>query len=295
MSSNNSSGTAVLGLLSPAMFDAEDPIWRLPGLFKLTITPEIAASMLDSNTENRTISWRKVNDYAREMRKGNWRYNPADSICFDTSVVLRNGQHRLLAVMDSETAQEFSVATGVNPDVQDVMDSGMKRTTAHQLGLSGYDDSKHLASMGRVYLMWMAGTVTNNLRPPMTPDIRRWVEESEADALKFAISRGKQTSKLFPLRSGVVSAAAFSAYTRDPAAADLFFTALNEGVGLDKGHPVLTLRSYLIRHGQMKTRFLPHHQLWLVVSTWNTWRQGRTLVKIMSPSEWVGENFPRMK
>lgn len=276
-------------------FDPNAAEWREPSQFRMTVTAGAAALMLDSNTHNRPISWRKVNDYAREMKKGNWRYNPADALCFDVNGVLQNGQHRLLAVLDCEQAQDFAVATGVDPDVQDVMDSGIKRSTAHQLALSGYNEAKGLAATARIYLTWVNGTVTSSLRTPSTPDTRKWVQESDPEALNFAISQGKRVAGLFPLRAGIAGAAAFSAFVRDRHAAQEFFDALCDGVGLDKGHPVLTLRNYLTRQAQLKTRFTQHHQLWLLVSTWNSWRQGRTLGKIMSPSEWSAENFPRMK
>lgn len=277
------------------LFDSLSPWWRAPRQFRMRITRDIAALMLDSNPRNRPISWRKVNDYAREMEAGNWKFNPADSICFDPTGYLQNGQHRLLAVFDTGLAQEFAVATDVPMEVQDVMDSGLKRSTAHQLALSGYVDAKTIAAIARIFLLWEGGTIASSLRSSSTPDVRRWVEASDPVALEFSIVQAKRVSSLFSLRSGIVGAAAFAAYTKDPAAAKQFFEDLCEGVGLDKVHPVLTLRNYLTRQGQLKTKFAQQHQLWLLVSTWNTWRRGGTLVKIMSPSEWTSSNFPVMK
>lgn len=289
---------AVPGLTQVVLdrFDSMDPIWREPSQFKAAVAPEIAAQILDgTNHENRTISWRKVRDYSLEMRKGNWLYNPADAICMDWDNILRNGQHRLLAVIESDTTQEFAFATCTDPKAQDIMDSGVRRTTAHQLGMSGYEDPKALASIGRISLHWQEGTIISGLRAPSTPDIRKWVEEADEQALKFAVMHARRVSKFFPLQVGHTGAAAYQGYLKDSAAAETFFEALEEGVGLSKNHPILTLRNYLTRHGQLKTRLLPHHQLWLVVSTWNTWRAGRKLGKIMSPSEWSAETFPKMR
>lgn len=267
-----------------------------PAAQRMTITPETAMQILEKyNTHNRPLSQRKVNDWAREMEKGNWIYNPADAIVFDNALTLQNGQHRLWAVVQSEMPQDFLVSTGSEPEAQDIMDQQTKRTTAHQLALSGYDDAKSLATIGRIYLQWHEGNITNQMKRPSTPDIRLWVENASPEALAFAVRMGTDVSKLTPLNVGPVGAAAYSAYLKDAGAAQQFFTDLVEGVGLDKGHPVLTLSKYLQRQAANKVRVREHHQLWLLVSTWNTWRQGRRIGKIMSPSEWRGDTFPRMK
>lgn len=267
-----------------------------PDAQRMTITPEMAFQILtNNNTHNRPLSRRRVNDLSREMSKGNWRYNPADAIVFDNLRVLANGQHRLEAVVDSEISQDFLVVTGAHPEAQDVMDQQKRRTVAEQLSLSGYSDSKHLATISRIHIMWSEGNITNQMKRPSTLDVRHWVENAYPEAMSFAIASGVGVAKISPLNVGPVGAAAYSAYLKDSGAAEQFFHDMTEGIGLDKGHPVLTLTKYLQRQSQLGTRFREHHQLWLVVSTWNSWRQGRTLGKIMSPSEFKNDIFPRMK
>jgi hypothetical protein len=276
-------------------FDPQSPVWLSPRTFRLTVTPELAAQMLDTNKKNRPISWRKVNDHVREMQAGNWRYNPADALCFDTDGVLANGQHRLLAVLDCELAQDFLIATGVEPSVQDVMDNGLVRTTAHQLALSGYNDAKNLSALARVFLLWKNGTITSAMRRPSTVTVKDFLEKTDPQALEFALAQAKRVASATPLRAGIGGAAALAAYQLDPVAAQRFFDELIEGVNLDAHTPTLTLKNYLARHAALRTRFREPHQLWLLVSTWNSWRKGKTLVKIMSPTEWSASTFPDMK
>jgi hypothetical protein len=267
-----------------------------PGAERMTITPEMALQILtEYNTHNRPLSRRNVSKLAYEMEKGNWVYNPADAIVFDVNSKLANGQHRLNAIIEAELPQDFLVVTGADIDSQDVMDQQQRRTTAHQLALSGVSEAKNVATIARIYLMWTSGNISNQWKRPSTPDIRHWVESSDADALDFAVKTAIDVSKLTPLNIGPIGAAAYSAYVKDRGAAAQFFTDLVEGIGLDKGHPVLTLSKYLQRAANNGTRFREHHQLWLLVSTWNTWRAGRRIGKIMSPSDWKNDNFPRMR
>lgn len=289
--------TPVPTFLTAARLDLSHEGLRSPGVHgPVTVTPDMAAKILDAlNVRNRPISWRKVGDYSAEMLKGNWRYNPSDAIGIDVDAELANGQHRLLSVLESGTTQRFAFATGVEKDVQDVMDSGIRRTTAHQLSLAGYSDANALAAIARIVLRWNGKTLISGLRPPTTPDVRLFVEQADAEALKFAIDTGKRVAGLFPLRAGVVGAASYTAFGLDSTDAVRFFDDLCVGAGLSEGDPALTLRNYLVRQSALRTTFKVHHQLWLIVSTWNTVRAGRRLMKIMSPSEWNAESFPFMR
>lgn len=267
-----------------------------PDAQRMTVTPEMAYQILtEYNTHNRPVSRRRVNDLSREMTKGNWRYNPADAIVFDTERVLANGQHRLEAVVDAEIPQDFLVVTGAETGAQDVMDQQKRRTTGEQLALSGYENAKPLATIARIHIMWTEGNITNQQKRPSTLDVRHWVESAYPEGMRFAINSGAAVAKITPFNVGPVGAAAYSAYLKDSGAAEQFFHDLTEGIGLDKGHPVLTLTKYLQRQTQIGIKFREHHQLWLVVSTWNTWRAGRSIGKIMSPSEFKNDLFPKMK
>lgn len=93
----------------------------------MTITPEIAEEMLKRNANNyRAIDKRKVEMYAREMEKGLWEQN-YEAIQIDENGNLKNGQHRLLAIIRSGKPQEILVVRGVGKDVS-VFDIGKTRT-----------------------------------------------------------------------------------------------------------------------------------------------------------------------
>lgn len=66
----------------------------------IDITPEIAEGFLKLNTFNRFLRKSKVKEYALEMKNGRWKSN-GDTIVIGSDNVLKNGQHRLNAVVES--------------------------------------------------------------------------------------------------------------------------------------------------------------------------------------------------
>lgn len=93
------------------------------------ITPEIAQRYLKRNVSNyRKISKSKVAQYAQEMKAGRWQTN-GESIAFDESGRLKNGQHRLAAIMMAGIPVEMVVVRGVDNDVN-IYDVGSCRSLA---------------------------------------------------------------------------------------------------------------------------------------------------------------------
>ena len=102
------------------------------------ITPQIAKQYLQWNTNNtRKLNHAKVNMYAADMTNGRWQYN-GETVQFAVSGVLKNGQHRLAAIIKSGVPQRMLVVRGV-PDDVNVFDVGFVRSgqqIARQSGIS---------------------------------------------------------------------------------------------------------------------------------------------------------------
>lgn len=104
-----------------------------------TITPDKAVHYLKRNVDNyRKISKRKVQLYAEEMKAGKWQLN-GEAIVFDQTGRLKNGQHRLAAIVAAGVPIKMTVVTGVADDVV-IFDNGMNRTTMQMARASGCGD-----------------------------------------------------------------------------------------------------------------------------------------------------------
>ena len=77
------------------------------------ITPEQAQAYLDNNAKHREIRDFRVEKYAEKMAAGDWKLN-GKVIIFDSEGTLRNGQHRLTAVIQSGKPLTSLVVRGVS-------------------------------------------------------------------------------------------------------------------------------------------------------------------------------------
>lgn len=110
------------------------------------VTPAIAAKWLLLNTSNRPLSSTTVDNYAREMKLGNWIGCGADAVVFSTAGTLLNGQHRLAAVVKSGVSIEVAVRTGADPQSFVSMDQGKRRLAADHSCLNGIRHRSSVAS-----------------------------------------------------------------------------------------------------------------------------------------------------
>jgi hypothetical protein len=92
----------------------------------ISIDPAMAQQMLATSPGNRRVRRDTVYHYARAMGRGEWRIGQA--IEFDCLGQLRNGHHRLSAVIAYGHAVDFMVVTGLPEDVFATMDIGLNRT-----------------------------------------------------------------------------------------------------------------------------------------------------------------------
>lgn len=106
-----------------------------------TITPEIAKEYLKKNTANyrklTTLSWYKIDQYAEAMKAGKWQLN-GEAITFGKNGVLKNGQHRLAAIIRAGVPVKILVVYDIDDDV-DIYDRGKNRTDADIAHARGID------------------------------------------------------------------------------------------------------------------------------------------------------------
>lgn len=102
------------------------------------VTPEKAASYLKRNVDNyRKLSRAKVSQYAEEMKAGKWQLN-GETIVFDETGKLKDGQHRLAAIVSAKKAVRMTIITGVADDVT-IYDSGMTRSVRQIANAEGHE------------------------------------------------------------------------------------------------------------------------------------------------------------
>lgn len=107
----------------------------------IDITPEFAESLLKMNANNRPVKRKRVETYARDMINGKWEIN-GEPIIIDSNGNLKDGQHRLMAVIESQCTCTMAVIMGVNPDCT-IYDRGVNRSYKDIISMHYDENWKH--------------------------------------------------------------------------------------------------------------------------------------------------------
>lgn len=156
-----------------------------------TITPQVAAKYLQQNIKNyRPMSRAKIKQYAEDMKTGRWQLN-GESIQFDENGILKNGQHRLSAVIMAGVSIKMTVMRGVAEDVT-VYDLHTKRTALDVATASGLSVTKDYMSAINLLLL-----LRNGKMPTQIESAEYAVKhENELNRVKRCLLNGDYTKKL---------------------------------------------------------------------------------------------------
>lgn len=245
-----------------------------PVLQLMTITPALAAEWLDSNFGNRSVSQNHVERLGRSMKMGLWQVT-ADTIKFDSGRRLRDGQHRLWAVVESECTIQSWVAFGISDKSFDVIDTGRPRYAKDVLSIHEFKSSTALAAACRTLIIWeRTGTVTGHATSGMAP--------SNPEVLDYAITHPDVeigVQRALKVRSGGIPGgggmwgALLTIFGRiDDVDAQAFTDHVADGANLSAGDAILLLRNRLLGQRDAKAKLDQIEVAALVVKAWNAFR-----------------------
>jgi hypothetical protein len=196
----------------------------------VNMTPGMAKKRLSHNHSNRKIKPRKVRLYADMMRNGEWQLGP--TISFNGDGKLLDGQHRLLAIIESGVTVPMIELSGVPDGAQQYMDRGATRTISDCLHMfDGQKNPNKLVAIVRLVEVFESG-------------VKR---ELSLDGTRATLARYEPQLELLRCVDGwcglpgnVVAPCVYVASVL-PAALD-FLQSYSTLEGLKKGSPVLALR-----------------------------------------------------
>lgn len=244
---------------------------------QVTITPKVAAEMLEKNTCNRQISKSHVANLAREISEGRWKAN-GDTIVMNGERLI-DGQHRLLAIIEASVPVRTLLVTGVASDVFDTKDVGKRRLPGDALTVVGEKDVNNMAAAVGVLIRYEAGTIFPSKtsgsyvsNSEIVEGIAKYPGLRESLAAMYPLSIGRWMS------TSMAAACHYLFSQVDPVAATEFFSLLANGENLTRGNPVYQLRERLyefrVKRGTNPSRWLV---MALVIKAWNLHRSGATI------------------
>lgn len=151
-----------------------------------TITPQTAVSYLKANTDNyRKLRKSVVKRYAADMKAGRWQLN-GQPIVFGVNGMLKDGQHRLAAIVTAGVPVKMLVTRGIDDSVS-VYDVGLIRTANDISSASGLNTNPSILAAVNLLLNISKSNVSKT-------EVVQFAKEHEEDlnrAYKCACAGGK--------------------------------------------------------------------------------------------------------
>lgn len=235
------------------------------------IDPEKAREYLGFNTHNRAIRPRQVASYSRDILNHNWVWN-GESVKFDINGVLLDGQHRLAAIVETGVPLRLLVIRGLDPQSQETMDGGAKRTFNDVLKLRGEVNCAALAASVRKIALWERGerrhehSALTNYELLETLDNYPWVREGMPTAMRLN-SRANLPTSVAGLLYWL-----FTSIDHDDAV--YFFDRLCSDEGHESGDPIFELRRVLMSNDPVRDGRSRSYLTALAIKAWNKYRDG---------------------
>lgn len=282
-----------------------EPVWPSLTLDIEDVTPERAAAWLELNAElNRSPRVAKIQQYAHDMRTGNWEVN-GETVKFDRDGNLVDGQHRLAAVVESGVTVRMAVARGLAPESLKTIDTGISRRFADVLKIHGHGKDGNIVgtTVRRVWL-WDNGARANatggnrGSQNPTNADLLK-LYESDVAGFRMAGKRGRDVYEAARLLSTGTAGTAFYLLARvNYDDTNRFFDRFITGANLGTDHPILTLRQRLLRaRTDPAGRLTEPERLALIIRAWNGYRTETPMSKLMltHSGPLTNQNFPEPK
>jgi len=211
------------------------------------VTPAMATKWLNDNKNNRKLRPGIVERYSKDMKAGNWTMCPTPIVFYEDNL-LADGQHRLWAIIDSDTSQTFIIVRGFERAAGLNIDIGKNRDLVDNARIAGIADylTHTLLSVCRAVEdgCYSQGQYSNTERFELV--------ERHKDAGIFAVKYGPKGKFL---RNAMVLGAIARAYEAgvDRVRLQRFCEVVNTGFseGMNESAAV-SIRNYLQAKGQSR-------------------------------------------
>lgn len=234
------------------------------------ITPERAKEMLTVNICNRPVSKANLDGIVGGLKRGEWKHNH-QPIIFSKEGRLLDGQHRLMACVNTGISIKVTIEWGASADIFPTLDSGKARDNADTLGLLGEKNYILLSATLKVIRLYKRNGAPGEINSP------RKLTNTQIKVLleQYPLSR---RSVSYCNRSGfgsprILATGHFIFSEIDPELAEVFFEDLFRGSNLDSDDPVFQLRERVRSTAHIE----PCEQLALLIFAWNDRRRGKKI------------------
>lgn len=241
----------------------------------MTITPEKAKDFLAQNTRNRKIKPANLAVVKAALQRGEWKLN-GEAIKIARDGTILDGQHRLLACVETGISFRTLVIWDLPDETQETMDTGRARSPKDVLALRGHTNAVALASTAlgiiRSEQYSIKAVVQPGSKNPVTT--AQIVHRVESEPAIADVARFGQKFGRIGLPGRVASVLFYRLSEIDAEDAEFFFEKLLSGADLEEGSPILALRRQTLSSRDSKGEKSMVYLTAIVIKAWNKFRAG---------------------
>lgn len=249
----------------------------------------------ETNKNNRKVRQQWVDQLADDMIAGRWRGQNGEAIRFDTEGRLVDGQHRLWACVQSGTAFETLLVTGVDIEDYKTIGIGTKKGLVDFLGpVYGEKNPTLYAAALRLVHVWRTGRLKSGWKSLAHSISELETAYHDHPQLADSVAWVSNHKPVRVLLNGTY--AAFIHYAGflegKQAAVESFLDRVGSGLGLMEDDPAYQLRKFLLsQKGLTAGHRRPgrDYVLALAIKAWNAAKQGE---KMKALAFKVNEDWP---
>jgi len=256
------------------------PMAPKPTISFVTVTPDVAKRWLKGNTVNRNVRVAKVNQYASDMLAGRWTHSES-MICFTSDGKMVNGQHRLLAVIQSNCAITFAVQRNVPIEAMANMDTGAARIVSDVFRWNGEKNAPLLGSTAKFALIFTDGRIYKDNKVQATSHSALVDFVDIHPELRHSVSTAQHVYAHLDCAPTVLAVAHWIiAAANNAEVADHFLNQLGSRAGEGEGSAILALDRRLREIRRTRAKYTQREFLALLIKGWNHYATGKSVEKL---------------
>jgi hypothetical protein len=236
----------------------------------VTLTPVLAALLLERNPINRPISPRNAAFLASDIANNRWEFN-GESIVVSNTGKLLDGQHRCLQVITTGKAIRTTIVFGPKEKARYTIDTGKPKSAANFLSMQEYKNTTNLAAVVGYHLRWRTRGYISTGGTEMPTTQEKLAAVGEMPGIEKSLDLTMRGAKAV----GSVAVLAFCHYVfwkkSGREVADHFINKIVDGDGLRRGDPILYCRNRLLN---MRRGVDANTRAELIFKCWNAHRLG---------------------
>lgn len=257
---------------------------------QVTLTPELAALLLEINEDNRVGSRQRTDEYAASIVAGKWKLN-GESIIIANDGLMNSGQTRCAAVIKAGKPIETMFTFGVERDTRFTLDQGRKRTQGNLFEMKKIKNANKMAPACRLAMRYLTGQIGDNQHTD-SESVLDFYDKNEIIQDSFHAVR--KCVNILHVPSGPATACHFLFWkVSNREAADDFFERMASCIGDTSRDPILRARKYVLKLAEKHHRIQERAFMGLLINAWNI---HRGVFPLSHPVEWAsGTPFPSVK